>query len=154
MALADLEKFQTPASVGDVEEWIGELSVLTAGKGVGGFDAALLISAYSVRLREYPADVVRQALLGKTWKWFPAWDELKKVCDSLASPRRQMIAALKRPEREAEPKRRPPTQDEKDRIAALVAEKFPDASLPWRKRAVEEVTLGACIQEEGAVSDG
>lgn len=127
-ALADLEKFQTPPSVCDIEKWVAELSVLTAGKGVIGFDADLLISAYSSRLREYPADVVRQSLLGKTWKWFPTWDELKKVCDSLASPRRHMIAALMRPAPDLEPKRRAPTRDEQERIAALIAEKFPNVA--------------------------
>lgn len=147
-ALADLEKFQTSACVNDIEEWIGELSALTAGKNVGGFDAELLISAYSSRLLEYPADVVRKSLLGKTWKWFPTWDELKKVCESLASPRLHMIAALMRPEPDLEPKQRAPTQDEKQRIAALVAEQFASVPQAWRDRAGEEVTQGKCFKEE------
>jgi hypothetical protein len=138
-ALADLTKFQTPAPVERIEGWLAELSVLTAGRGVDGISAELLVTAYSSRLGRYPADVARYALLEHRWKWFPAWAELERVCEARAAPRAHMIAALSRPEKPAAPERRLPTQEEKDRIAALVAEKFPRAPQAWRDRAVEEV---------------
>ena len=147
-AFADLEKFQAPADIRTIEGWLAELSVLTAGKGVDGISAELLVTAYSSRLSRYPADVVKYALIEKSWKWFPTWAELEKVCDSKAGPRRHMIAALMQPAPDPEPKRRPPTQEEKDRIAALIAEKFPNVPQSWRDAAEREVTRGNCFKED------
>lgn len=149
-ALADLRKFQTPAPVRQIEMWLAELSVLTAGRGTDGLEAELQLTAYSSRLAEFPADVVRYALLKHTWKWFPSWGELEKVCATKAAPRKHMIAALSMPEPDPEPVRRAATQEEKDRIAALVAEQFPNVPSGWREKAVEIVTAGNCIKEAEA----
>lgn len=145
-AKADLLNFMTPAPIDKIERWLAELSVLTAGRGVDGISAELLVTAYSSRLAKFPADVVRYALLERSWTWFPAWEELEKVCKAKASPRQHMINALSQPQKQPEPKRRPPTQEERDRIDALIAEKFPEASLAWQARAAEEVTKGNCIR--------
>lgn len=147
-ALADVVKFMTPAPVRNIEEWIAELSVITAGRGKEGFDAELLLNAYSARLSEFPADVVRYALLKHSWKWFPTWAELETVCKAKTGPRKHMIAALSQPAPDPEPKRRPPTQDEKDRIAALIAEQFPNVPQGWRDRATAEATKGDCMTDE------
>lgn len=149
-AKSDLLKFQTPAPIREIEKWLAELSVLTAGRGPDGFSAELLVSAYSSRLAQYPADVARYALLKHRWKWFPAWAELERVCEAKASPRRHMIAALSRPEPDPEPTRRPATQEEKDRIAALIAEQFPSVPQAWRDRAAEEATKGNCMTDKAA----
>jgi len=149
-ALADLTKFQTPAPIRQIEQWLAELSVLTVGRGADGIAAELQLTAYSSRLAQYPADVARHALLKQSWKWFPSWSELEKVCNAKAGPRRHMIAALSQPAPDPEPTRRPPTQDEKDRIAALIAEQFPNVPQSWRDRAAEEATKGNCIAEDAA----
>lgn len=141
-ALQDMIGFQTPAPIRDIEFWLAELSVLTAGKGPDGVSAELLVSAYSSRLSQYPADVVRYALLKKSWKWFPTWYELKRICESKASPRRHMIAALSKPEPDNEPVRREPTQEEIDRIQELVDSMFPQKSSEDRKRAVDVALHG------------
>lgn len=146
-ALADLIKFQTPAPVRQIERWLAELSVLTAGRGTDGIEAELQLTAYSSRLTKYPADVAKYALLDHRWKWFPAWAELERVCEAKAGPRRHMIAALSQPEPDPEPTRRPATQEEKDRIAALVAEQFPNAPQAWRDKAVDEATKGDCFTD-------
>lgn len=146
-ALDDLRNFDTPAPIRQIEQWLAELSVLTAGRGQDGFSAELLVTAYSSRLSQYPADVVRYALLKRSWKWFPSWQELEKVCEAKSGPRRHMIAALMQPPPDPEPKRRPPTQEERDRIAALVAEQFPSVPQEWRDAAVAEVTKGNCISD-------
>lgn len=146
-AKADLLKFQTPAPIREIERWLAELSVLTAGRGADGFSAELLVTAYSSRLAEYPADVARYALLKHRWKWFPSWAEVERVCEAKAGPRRHMIAALSQPEPDPEPTRRPATQDEKDRIAALIAEQFPNVPQPWRDKALAEATKGDCMTE-------
>lgn len=147
-ALADLRNFQTPAPIPQIEQWLAELSVLTAGRGAEGFSAKLLVTAYSSRLAQYPADVVKYALLKHRWKWFPSWAELEQVCEAKAAPRAHMIHALSQPEKPAQPKRRPPTPEERARIAALIAEKFPDVPQTWRDRATEEVTKGDCMTDE------
>ena len=147
-ALADVVKFMTPAPVRSIEEWIAELSVITAGRGKEGFDAELLLNAYSARLSEFPADVVRHALLKHSWKWFPTWAELEAVCKAKTGPRKHMIAALSQPAPDTEPTRRPPTQEERDRIAALIAEQFPNVPQSWRDRAAEEATKGDCMTDE------
>lgn len=146
-ALADLRKFETPATIRDIEIWLAELSVISASRNREGVESALMLTAYSSRLAQYPADVARAAVLGKTWKWWPTWEELERVCEAKAGPRRQMIAALAAPIPEPKPIRREPTQAEKDHIAALVAEKFPNVPQGWRDRAVEEATQGECITE-------
>ncbi len=137
-ALDDLRNFMTPAPIRSIEAWLAELSVLTAGRGREGLDAELLVSAYTGRLSQYPADVARHVLLGKSWKWFPSWDELEKLCEAMASPRRHMIAALERGPVEPEKPRQEPTQEERDRIDALVKEMFPKASKEWREAAAHE----------------
>lgn len=147
-ALADVLKFMTPAPVRNIEEWIAELSVITAGRGKEGFDAELLLNAYSARLSEFPADVVNYALLKHSWKWFPTWAELELVCKAKTGPRKHMIAALSQPAPDMAPTRRPRTQEEKDRIAALIAEQFPNVPQSWRDRATEEATKGECMTGE------
>lgn len=144
-ALVDLEKFQEPAPVRQIEHWLAELSVLTAGRGSEGMDAELQVTAYASRLAQYPADVARYALLGKSWKWFPSWAELEQVCEHKAGPRRCMIDALRRPAPEPEPRRRPPTDEERARIQALIDEKFPNRSPEMRKAAVDEALRGNCM---------
>lgn len=144
----DLLKFQTSAPIRQIERWLAELSVITAGKGPDGISAELLVTAYSSRLASYPADVARYALLERSWKWFPTWAELERVCEAKAGPRRHMIAALAKPVADPEPTRRAPTQEERDRIAALIAEQFPNMPKSWRDRATEEATKGECMRVE------
>lgn len=150
-ALDDLENFMTPAPTRQIEEWIAELSVISAKRQDDHFSETLRIEAYASRLRQYPADVVRTVLLEDTHKFFPTWSELERRCEMLTSPRRCMIAALKRGPVPPEPVRRPPTQEEKDRIQALIDEMFPDASPQMRKDAAEEVTKGNCMAGENMV---
>lgn len=146
-ALADLKHFMTPAPVRQIEEWLAELSVLVAGRGPDDLSAELKLTAYSSRLAEYPADIVRQALLGRSWTWFPAWAELEKVCMAAVGPRRQMIAALSRPPEPKEGPRRIRTEDERLRIQQLIAEKFPSISADVRNQAIDDAIEEARMNE-------
>jgi hypothetical protein len=148
MALDDLRNFMVPADQRDIEEWLAELSVISAKRADDQFTEGLRIEAYAARLRSYPADVARSALLDHTWKFWPTWAELEKVCERLASPRRQMIRALERGPMPREPERRPPTEDEKARIAQLIAERFPSVSAEWRDRAMNEIAKGTMAATE------
>jgi hypothetical protein len=144
-ALADLMKFQVPAPARHIEEWITELSVITAGKSRDGITAELTLTAYSSRLSQYPADVVQYVLRERTWKWFPTWEELEKVCEAKAGPRRHMISALSRPEPDRSPRRRRPTKEERDRVQAMVDEMFPMKPRKEREAAVDLALRGNCM---------
>lgn len=146
-ALSDMRNFLTPAPVRHIEGWLVELSAITAGRGRDGFDAELMLSAYSARLSQYPADVVRHVLLKQAWKWFPTWADLEKMCNAMTGPRNHIIRALEQPEAAPEPKRRKPTDEEKARVQALVDELFPMRSPEMRQMAVDEAMRGRCIVE-------
>jgi hypothetical protein len=137
-ALADLIKFQTPASFRQIECWLAELSVLCASRQREPVENALMITAYSSRLASYPADVVYDALLRKTWKWWPTWEELHKHCEAAASPRRCMIAALQKPMADVASPRRPATAAERGRTQKLVDEKFFSQSSAMRRPTATE----------------
>jgi hypothetical protein len=94
LASADLQKLQMPAPVRAVEGWLAELSVITAKRADDEFSETLRLEAYASRLRRYPADVAREAILGRTWKFWPTWAEMELVCETLAAPRKAMLAAL------------------------------------------------------------
>lgn len=151
-ALTDIEKFLTPAPIREIEGWLAELSVICAKRRDGEFDEALRLDAYASRLSQYPADVARNALLGRAWHFWPTWAELEKVCDSLAAPRRHMAHALAEPFKKPEPERRPPTEAEKQRIAELVEELFPDVSQLWRDSAVAEMTKDNGLRRKAGVA--
>jgi len=112
-----------PASREKIEQWVAELSVITAPRKSDGMTMELMLAAYSRRLAEYPADMVREVLILRTWKFFPTWAELKEALDVMLADRRAMLAAC-----EASVPRPAPAQDP-DRVvltaeqrAALAAE--------------------------------
>lgn len=94
-ATADVvRKAMTPAPVDTIEEWLAELSVITARRAEDEFTGALRVDAYSRRLAGYPADVVKSALFEGKWKFWPTWAELSEVCDKAVAKRKAMAAAL------------------------------------------------------------
>ena len=106
-ALAKVEATMIPTPDRQVEAWLAELSLITARRADTPEADELRLVAYANRLAEYPADVVRGAVLGRTWHFWPTWAELQAECEKLIAPRRAMIAALKREaEKAAERKRR------------------------------------------------
>ncbi|KKM12092.1 hypothetical protein LCGC14_1720340, partial [marine sediment metagenome] len=64
----------------------------------GQEDLAALIAIYAEELAEYPLDVVRDAC--RTWarreKWFPAWADLRALCEERVMKRRDLLMALRR----------------------------------------------------------
>lgn len=143
-AIADLEKFLTPAPNRQIEAWLAELSVICAKRRDGEFDETLRLEAYASRLSRYPADVVRHVLLERSWQFWPTWAELEKICDAKSAPRRHMLHAMKNPPEEIE-ERQPPTQAERERIRALIDEKFPQISSEWREAAKDEMDRRAGV---------
>jgi len=143
-ALADLRNFLTPAPVREIEAWLAVLSVTVAKRRDDEFTEELRLTTYASRLSRYPADVARE-VTSATYGFWPTWEEMEKRCKALVGPRLQMIAALERGPAKPEV-RREPTQEERDRIQAMVDEMFPNQTATDRKRAVDEVLKGECMR--------
>ncbi len=117
-----VEAAMKPPEVGMIEEWLAELSVITAKRADDQMSEALRLEAYTRRLREYPTDVVRHALLGNRWKFWPTWAELADFCDEAVQVRRAMLealrAALNQEEKPSPPPPLEPTEAERFEMAA------------------------------------
>jgi hypothetical protein len=94
-AVDELERFMTPAPGRVTQLWLVELSLITSRRADDVETETLRLTAYSDRLGAYPADVVREALLVRAWRWWPSWAELREVCEELVSPRRTLRNALR-----------------------------------------------------------
>lgn len=116
-----LRKLATPAEARDVEGWLAELSVIVAKRVDDEFSESLRLEAYASRLRRFPADVARAAVLDHPWRFWPAWAELEKVCDRLMAPRRAMLNAL---ERGKAPQPEPRERITAERAAEIMREVF------------------------------
>ena len=100
VAAEEVRRGMRPAAPEAIEGWLAELSVIVAKRQDDDFTETLRLEAYTKRLMEYPADVVRHALVEKTWRFWPSWDELKPECERLVAPRRAMLRALLNPKAE------------------------------------------------------
>jgi hypothetical protein len=87
-----LARFMTPPTVEHCEGWLAELSVITAQRQEGELTGALKVQAYIKRLRRYPADIVHDVLMERTWKFFPTWEELERALENMEKPRRELLA--------------------------------------------------------------
>jgi hypothetical protein len=114
--IATSERFMTPAPDHILESWLAELSVITAARADDVMTQEMRLAAYRKRLSEYPADVAREAMFGKTWRFFPTWDELEIRCEAFAGPRRAMAASLAVPLSSAKPAM--PTEEQRASIKA------------------------------------
>lgn len=92
-----LRHFMQPAPAREIEGWLAELSVLVARRAYEEVDDTLRVVAYTARLKGYPADVVRHALLEKTWRFWPTWEELREECIRLSALRRCAEVAIRKP---------------------------------------------------------
>ena len=86
----------TPAVADDIETWLTEVSAITARRSETVEEGALTLVAYSSRLGQYPADIVRETLKSWSGKWFPTWGELKEILDVRAAPRRSIADGISR----------------------------------------------------------
>ena len=73
---------------------------------------------------------------------------MKKHCDALTGPRRQMVAALERGPAPPVPERRPPTDEERASISEMIAELFPHANPAARDEAVSQALAGDCFAKD------
>lgn len=91
-----LDGFLAPAESPMIEQWLAELSVISAKRVDDDFSEELRLTAYTRRLGAYPADLVRHVLLVERWKFFPTWQELAERLDAMLAERERMIRAVQR----------------------------------------------------------
>lgn len=91
---AEVAQLMAPAEARAIEDWLAELSVIVAKRADDEFTETLRVTAYASRLRRFPADVARAAVLDHVWKFWPSWAELEAVCERMVSPRRAVLQAL------------------------------------------------------------
>lgn len=127
-AHADVQRLLEPADARQIEGWLAELSVIVARRRDQDFAEELRVEAYASRLRAYPADVARHALLEHRWRFWPAWDELREVCDAKAAPRRAMVQRLAIGPRLDSPDTKP-DRVTAERAAEILREVFADKRL-------------------------
>lgn len=95
-AIAEIEKFTLPAPETLLEDWLGRLALRTVKREEESWIEDARLTEYVGLLSGFPADAVREALLGRAWHFFPSWGELRAVLDEVLAPRLAMKAALER----------------------------------------------------------
>lgn len=96
-----LENFLSPAEAAHIEQWLAELSVISAKRVDDDFSEELRLTAYTRRLGEYPADMVRHVLLVERWRFFPTWQELAERLDAMKAERERVIRTVQSRARQA-----------------------------------------------------
>jgi len=143
-----------PASLDQVENWLVELSLIAPRRHDSEGNDLLRVEAYSSRLSGYPADVVKEALLDRVWRFWPSWAELHDTCEELMTHRRAVRAALDRACAEAE--------ERKLRTSALPTEETatmtPEEMAESRKRMAQSLgdllsSFGARVEAQRAEQD-
>lgn len=145
--IEDVEATMMPAPIDMIERWLAELSVIVARRPDDEFGDELRVTAYASRLSRYPADVARKAALGVSWKFWPAWSEMERVCERSVAGRRHMIDALRRGPQAKEARKLPTAEERAALVRQLVRNKFSDAPKGWRERAVAEVLKSDVMRE-------
>ena len=138
-ALTKLKRFMTPASQPELEVWLAELSVIVARRIDDDATEALRLTAYTSRLSDYPADIAREALLRRPWRFWPSWAELEDVCKDLRRPRLSMIREIEAETWRAEQRAKELAQIE-ERRAAWEAERR-----QWEAEHAECMSSQGCV---------
>jgi hypothetical protein len=94
--VAKVEATFAPPSKQMCEEWLAELSVITARRPDDEMTEALRLEAYAIRLVDYPTDIAKHAILGHRWKFWPTWAEVAEICDAALDKRKKMLLAVSR----------------------------------------------------------
>ena len=123
-----------------LEVWLAELDMIAPRRASSTNDDDLRMQAYINRLAGYPADVVREALLSRTWRFFPSWFELQEVCDELVAHRRAVRAELDRAEEKA--------REREMRARAIVREVTPE-----ERQAAEDAHVAQKAEAARMVDD-
>ena len=98
-ALAEMravaEKAITPPPAFLVEEWIAEVDAITVSASADEMTTTLKIEALTRRLTQFPADLVKAAILGWPGKFFPTFAELSARMAPDFADRMRIVNALR-----------------------------------------------------------
>lgn len=87
-----------PSAEPFVAKHIARLAARTKLRPHGNFEAQLLADTLITDLRQYPPDVVAYAcdrwVESREGKWFPAWAELREICERRVQPRHLLRCQL------------------------------------------------------------
>ena len=146
---AKIEAAMQPADDRRIEGWLAELSVITIRRAGDAFSEELRLDAYAKRLREYPADVTRAALLDHSWKFWPSWSELADVCDTLVMERRVLRGAVYSAQRRVEqPTPSEPTKVDHEAIKESATRILEEAGFNSRRaNLVKSAPLARSLEE-------
>lgn len=127
-----------PPTDDEMVMWLAELDLIVAPRRSSSDTDDLKLKAYLSRLRAYPSDVVHEALLVRTWRFFPTWHDLKEVCEEMVAHRRAVVEELDRAAQRI--------RDHQRRSQALPEpQRSPDQDAHDRKRRAAQ--LGAIIEQ-------
>lgn len=93
-AIDELRASLGATSDAEILKWLVELRAITASRQEAGAEAALALKAYVERLRGYPRQIIHEALIVETYKFFPTWDEMKTNLDKAHAPYLALYRAL------------------------------------------------------------
>ena len=147
-ALVELRRFfLTPPPQREMEAWLAELSVITAKRADDEFTEQLRLKAYSERLADYPADVVREVLLKRTWRFWPAWAGLEEVCkDPRATTGAHILRAIETETEREEARAQEAARVEADAGTGIEADAAPGGKPRTPGQAAERA---ACQSDQG-----
>lgn len=120
------------------------LRSLTISRAGSDADLKLALAAYTEECAVYPADAV--VAVCRSWanteRWWPSWAELRERLERIVAPRRKLSEALRTGYREPEtsPDWIAPTDEEKARVDALLAENGIVVTPAGRVRRIEQLT--------------
>jgi hypothetical protein len=97
--LATIERSMQPAPRAFVAKSVALLAARTRGRAQGEGEARLVAATMVEDLGDYPEDVVAYAVSywvagGQDGKWFPAWSELREICERRVRGRQRLKRAL------------------------------------------------------------
>ena len=97
-ALKTLRELDRPAPSDFCMKELARLKMLTKSAKADGDDTKFQLAVMAEELSEYPMDAVKDACrdIAKRSTFFPAWVELKALCDESVLKRRCLIRALER----------------------------------------------------------
>ncbi len=155
LALLDLLDVRAPRR--EYAKAVGRLWGKTVSRALTAEDLALQIETIATELTDYPLDVAREACnaSARGQKFFPAWAELRALCEDGVCFRRGLVHALRAyielvERREAKTKALPPKEPPacavwRDNAAALKAELGQAARDAWLTQATPDSDDGKTL---------
>lgn len=87
-ALAAVRRSLDPAAPDRICEWLADLALLSPGRRAGEEEAERVVELLTERLAVIPGDLVHDALLRRSWEWFPDLAAIEEIVSPRFAARR------------------------------------------------------------------